>query len=51
MKGPVFPPKVLTGFRGNPKVIKEYNQKMALDPELREKMWQFCDASTGAVWK
>jgi NAD(P)-dependent dehydrogenase (short-subunit alcohol dehydrogenase family) len=43
-------PGGLTGFRGNPKVIKEYNQKLALDSELRRKMWQFCDASTGAVW-
>ena len=39
-----------TGFRGAPKVIREYNRKLALDPELREKMWAYCDASTGAVW-
>lgn len=40
-----------TGFRGSPKVIKEYNQKLALDQELRRKMWDYCDISTDAVWK
>lgn len=49
--GSFLGPGGLTGFRGNPKVIKEYNQKLALNAELREKMWQFCDASTGAIWK
>lgn len=39
-----------TGFRGSPKVINEYNRKLALDPELRQKMWAYCDASTGAIW-
>lgn len=48
--GSFLGPGGLTGFRGNPKVIKEYNQKMALDPALRQKMWAYCDASTGAVW-
>lgn len=40
-----------TGVRGAPKVIKEYNRTLALDPELRAKMWAHCDASTGAVWE
>ncbi|MGB3471004.1 MAG: SDR family NAD(P)-dependent oxidoreductase [Erythrobacter sp.] len=39
-----------TGFRGSPKVIKEYNQKMALNSELRRKMWAYCNVSTGAGW-
>ena len=40
-----------TGFRGPPKVIKDYNQKLAQDPELRQKMWAYCDEATGAVWE
>jgi NAD(P)-dependent dehydrogenase (short-subunit alcohol dehydrogenase family) len=40
-----------TGFRGAPEITKEYNQKLSLDPELRRKMWEYCDVSTGAVWK
>jgi NAD(P)-dependent dehydrogenase (short-subunit alcohol dehydrogenase family) len=39
-----------TGFRGPPKVIKDYNQKMAQDPELRAKMWAYCDTATEAIW-
>ena len=39
-----------TGMRGNPKVVKDYNPKLAHDAELRAKMWAYCDASTGAVW-
>ncbi len=37
------------GFCGAPKMIKEYNRKLALDPELREKKWACCNASNGAV--
>lgn len=48
--GSFLGPGGLTGFRGAPKVIKEYNQKLSLDPELRGKMWAHCDASTSAVW-
>lgn len=40
-----------TGFRGPPKVIKDYNQKLAHDPELRQKLWDYCDEATGAVWE
>ena len=39
-----------TGFRGPPKVIKDYNQKLVQDPELRAKMWAYCDTATGAIW-
>jgi len=44
-------PGGITGFSGNPKIIKEYNRKLALDPELRKKMWEYCDESTDANWK
>ncbi len=44
-------PGGLTGLRGQPKIIKEYNAKMALDPELRQKMWSYSDVATGAVWE
>lgn len=43
-------PGGITGFSGNPKVIKEYNRKMALDPILRRKMWDYCDQATHANW-
>lgn len=43
-------PGGITGFSGNPKIIKEYNRKMALDPVLRRKMWDFCDQATQAKW-
>ncbi len=43
-------PGGFTGMNGNPKVIKVYNPSLALDPELRAKMWKYCDAATGAVW-
>jgi hypothetical protein len=44
-------PGGITGMSGNPKVIKEYNPKLALDPVLRKKMWDFSNQSTGASWK
>ncbi len=44
-------PGGITGFSGYPKIIKEYNRKLALDPVLRKKMWEYCDESTGAIWK
>lgn len=40
-----------TGFRGHPEIRKEYNLKLVLDPELRAKMWVYCDSATGAVWR
>jgi hypothetical protein len=49
--GSFLGPGGLTGFRGPPKVIGEYNQKLAFDAELRQKMWAYCDVATGAVWK
>jgi NAD(P)-dependent dehydrogenase (short-subunit alcohol dehydrogenase family) len=44
-------PGGITGLSGNPKIIKEYNRKLALDPVLRKKMWDYCDKSTNANWK
>ncbi len=44
-------PGGITGFSGNPKIIKEYNRKLALDPVLRKKMWEYCDQATQAIWK
>lgn len=44
-------PGGITGFSGNPKIIKEYNRKLALDPILRKKMWDYCDLATNAIWK
>tara|TARA_R110002050_G_scaffold212743_1_gene348918 strand:+ start:1615 stop:2553 length:939 start_codon:yes stop_codon:yes gene_type:complete len=44
-------PGGITGFSGNPKIIKEYNPKLSLDPVLRKKMWDYCDQATGATWK
>jgi NAD(P)-dependent dehydrogenase (short-subunit alcohol dehydrogenase family) len=49
--GSFIGPKGLTGFSGYPKPIKVYNPKMSLDPELREKMWDYCDKVTGAKWR
>lgn len=43
-------PSGLTGFSGYPKPRKVYNPKLTLDPILREKMWNYCNDSTGAVW-
>lgn len=48
--GSFLGPGGITGFRGDPKIIKEYNPKFSLDRTLRQKMWAYCDASTGAVW-
>jgi NAD(P)-dependent dehydrogenase (short-subunit alcohol dehydrogenase family) len=44
-------PGGLTGMSGNPKVIKVYNPKLSLDPELRKKMWEYCDQATNSIWK
>jgi NAD(P)-dependent dehydrogenase (short-subunit alcohol dehydrogenase family) len=49
--GSFIGPGGITGFSGNPKIIKEYNQKLALDPVLRKKMWEYCDQTTNASWK
>ncbi len=48
--GSFIGPGGITGMTGNPKVIKVYNPKLALDPVLRTKMWKYCDEATGAVW-
>ena len=48
--GSFIGPGGLTGFNGYPKTRKEYNPKLALDPVLRKKMWQYCNRVTGAVW-
>jgi NAD(P)-dependent dehydrogenase (short-subunit alcohol dehydrogenase family) len=48
--GSFIGPKGLTGFSGYPKPIKVYNPKMSLDPKLREKMWNYCNKVTGAIW-
>ncbi len=44
-------PGGITGFSGNPKIIKEYNPKLSLDPVLRKKMWDYCNQATGATWE
>jgi NAD(P)-dependent dehydrogenase (short-subunit alcohol dehydrogenase family) len=49
--GSFIGPGGLTGMSGNPKVIKVYNPKLSLDPELRKKMWEYCDQATNAIWK
>lgn len=49
--GSFLGPGGISGLRGAPKIIKEYNPKFSLDPLLRQKMWTYCDASTQAVWK
>lgn len=49
--GSFLGPKGLTGFSGYPKPIKIYNPKLSLDPTLRDKMWNYCDKATGAVWE
>ncbi len=49
--GSFIGPGGITGMTGNPKVIKVYNPKLALDPVLRKKMWDYCNKATGAVWK
>lgn len=48
--GSFIGPKGLTGFSGYPKPIKVYNPKLTQDPKLREKMWNYCDETTGAMW-
>lgn len=49
--GSFIGPGGITGFSGNPKIINEYNRKLALDPILRKKMWDYCDQATHASWK
>ncbi len=48
--GSFIGPGGITGMTGNPKLIKVYNPKLALNPILRQKMWNYCDAATGAAW-
>jgi NAD(P)-dependent dehydrogenase (short-subunit alcohol dehydrogenase family) len=48
--GSFIGPDGFTGFNGFPKPRKEYNPKMSLDPKLREKMWDYCNETTGAIW-
>lgn len=48
--GSFIGPGGLTGFSGYPKPRKVYNPKLTLDPLLREKMWNYCNETTGAVW-
>lgn len=43
-------PGGLTGFSGDPKIIKTYNPTLALNETLRKKMWDFCNEKTGAEW-
>lgn len=49
--GSFIGPKGLTGFSGYPKQIKVYNPKLSLDPKLRDKLWNYCNETTGANWK
>jgi len=49
--GSFIGPKGLTGFSGYPKQIDVYNPKLSLDPKLQEKMWNYCNETTGANWK
>lgn len=48
--GSFIGPGGFTGMTGNPKVRKVYNPKLALDPILRQKMWDCCNEVTGAFW-
>lgn len=48
--GSFIGPKGLTGFSGYPKPIKIYNPKLSLAPQLRDKMWNYCNEITGAKW-
>lgn len=48
--GSFLGPGGISGLRGPPKIIKDYNPKFSLDPLLRQKMCAYCDASTQAVW-
>ena len=48
--GSFIGPGGITGMTGNPEVRNVYNPKLALDPILRQKMWDYCDEVTGAVW-
>ncbi len=48
--GSFIGPGGFTGMSGNPKVVKVYKPKLSLDPILREKMWNYCDDATAAVW-
>ncbi len=48
--GSFIGPKGLTGFSGYPEQIKVYNPKLSLDPKLRDKMWNYCNKTTGANW-
>ncbi len=49
--GSFIGPGGITGMTGNPKIIKEYNPKLSLDPVLRKKMWDYCDQATHTSWK
>jgi NAD(P)-dependent dehydrogenase (short-subunit alcohol dehydrogenase family) len=48
--GSFIGPKGLTGFSSYPEQIKVYNPKLSLDPKLRDKMWNYCNETTGANW-
>lgn len=48
--GSFIGPNGLTGFSGYPKPIKVYNPRFTLDPILRNKMWDYCNETTGANW-
>lgn len=43
-------PDGFLGVRGYPAVIEDFNKKISLAPELRSKMWQYCDQVTQAQW-
>jgi NAD(P)-dependent dehydrogenase (short-subunit alcohol dehydrogenase family) len=49
--GSFLGPGGISGLRGTPRIIEEYNPKFCLDPLPRQKMWAYCDAFTQAVWK
>ncbi|MEM9023972.1 MAG: SDR family NAD(P)-dependent oxidoreductase [Bacteroidota bacterium] len=48
--GSLLGPGGFTGTGGYPKVIPDFNQYLALDPGLIEKLWNYCDRVTTAQW-
>lgn len=48
--GSFIGPGCFTGMTGNPEVRNVYNPKLALDQTLRQKMWDYCNQVTGALW-
>lgn len=50
LDGSFVGPGGFTGMTGNPKVREVYNPKLALDPILRNKMWNYCNKVTRSNW-